>query len=550
MSDKDINIHVRAEGTKLTKEQLDEISRALEQLGFKVSETSSQGGEKLGFFASQVGKLQNYLLGLFGGVAAIRAVTSAINEQSRAMEEHAKIALEQQNKLLRLQFLGDYYKEKPELRKEVMAYAEAGRRPFEDVTAAMYDLRNLGAGLSAKQQQDILRESLELGRTMPETPLSKIVQSMVFYIKQTKNKDIGQVQNIIKQTLTEAGGELGEAAADLSKFLPLGLSAGLTGPEAAGVWAFATSQFPEAGRATTGLSGIILALQGKGEPESQRLLRRLGISRDASFLQQLRQLSQKNLNLKQIETIASAREAPVLAALLQNPELLTKTIGAVTAAGESKEDLTAKSIEELYGADELAGLEDLSRLLDIQIQNIKAMDINAVRVAIGMKLQEKALREGGVADFMIQFVRATQRMSAGLRGKLIGGWEPNLPFETVLSPQQEEEFQRWKTIYAPNDSGEDYDLRGAFKAGLKPDTNGHWPDTFKKPNHPTFSNESIYSKIVPEKAGHWEKNKYIPPSKIEPNEPNSVTINNNYDRSINYYPTVGYWEPGRMTFEE
>lgn len=86
-------------------------------------------------------------------------------------------------------------------------------------------------------------------------------------------------------------------------------------------------------------------------------------------------------------------------------------------------------------------------------------------------------------------------------------------YETALTPDEEQRFQQWKTRYAPRDSGADYDLRGAFKAGLQPDARtGHWPDRFKKPNHPTFSNESQYA--VGEnaaKAGHWEGEKFIPP---------------------------------------
>lgn len=55
-------------------------------------------------------------------------------------------------------------------------------------------------------------------------------------------------------------------------------------------------------------------------------------------------------------------------------------------------------------------------------------------------------------------------------------------------------FQQWKSQYAPNDSGGDYDLYSAYKAGIKPDTErGHFPDTFKMTNHPTFSVESKYS---------------------------------------------------------
>ncbi len=86
-------------------------------------------------------------------------------------------------------------------------------------------------------------------------------------------------------------------------------------------------------------------------------------------------------------------------------------------------------------------------------------------------------------------------------------------YDTKLSPTQEQAFTAWKQHYAPNDSGMDYDLRGAFKAGLTPDPQtGHWPDTFKKPNHPTFSNESQYS--TPENpGGHWQGEQFIPAGK-------------------------------------
>jgi hypothetical protein len=84
-------------------------------------------------------------------------------------------------------------------------------------------------------------------------------------------------------------------------------------------------------------------------------------------------------------------------------------------------------------------------------------------------------------------------------------------FNTPLTPAEEQQFQDWKRQYAPNDSGMDYDLRGAFKAGLTPDPQtGHWPDTFKKPNHPTFSNQSIYAADEPGLAGTWDGEKYIP----------------------------------------
>ena len=82
-------------------------------------------------------------------------------------------------------------------------------------------------------------------------------------------------------------------------------------------------------------------------------------------------------------------------------------------------------------------------------------------------------------------------------------------FDTHLPTNQESAYTRWKAQYAPGDSGQDYDLRGAFKAGLKPDTaTGHWPDTFKKPGHPTFSDESKYARFG--NPGHWQGDTYTP----------------------------------------
>lgn len=75
-------------------------------------------------------------------------------------------------------------------------------------------------------------------------------------------------------------------------------------------------------------------------------------------------------------------------------------------------------------------------------------------------------------------------------------------YNTKLSPSQEREFQakypNTKDLY-------DYDLRGAFKAGAAKAANGHLPDTFKKPNHPTFSTESQYSGKDGYTGGTWSQ---------------------------------------------
>lgn len=95
----------------------------------------------------------------------------------------------------------------------------------------------------------------------------------------------------------------------------------------------------------------------------------------------------------------------------------------------------------------------------------------------------------------------------GLRGLANNG------FVTPLSRQEEAAFREWKAAVAPDDSGLDYDYRGAFKAGVMPDDAGHWPDTFKKPNHPTLGTDSQYAPFAPALAGTWRDDVYIPAPK-------------------------------------
>jgi hypothetical protein len=78
------------------------------------------------------------------------------------------------------------------------------------------------------------------------------------------------------------------------------------------------------------------------------------------------------------------------------------------------------------------------------------------------------------------------------------GRAPN--YDTPLDPQQETAFRQWAGPKIADT--QDYDLRGAWVADARQAGNGHLPDTYKKPNHPTFSAESQYS--TPDNpGGRW-----------------------------------------------
>lgn len=77
-------------------------------------------------------------------------------------------------------------------------------------------------------------------------------------------------------------------------------------------------------------------------------------------------------------------------------------------------------------------------------------------------------------------------------------------FNTKLTDKEEAAYQKWAAENGRQNDAYDYDMRGAWKEGVDQSENGHFPDTYKKPNHPTFSDESKYSD-KDNKGGKWSK---------------------------------------------
>lgn len=79
-------------------------------------------------------------------------------------------------------------------------------------------------------------------------------------------------------------------------------------------------------------------------------------------------------------------------------------------------------------------------------------------------------------------------------------------YNTKLSKEDETLFQQWAATNPRLGNTYDYDARGFWKSGAGAADNGHGSDEFKKPNHPTFSDESMYHGIDGNKGGKWGKN--------------------------------------------
>lgn len=78
-------------------------------------------------------------------------------------------------------------------------------------------------------------------------------------------------------------------------------------------------------------------------------------------------------------------------------------------------------------------------------------------------------------------------------------------YNTELSPDEEAKFQKWAKDKGHDGDVYDYDLRGAYKEGAGQSDNGHFTDKYKKPNHPTFSDQSKYHKVDGHEGGRWDE---------------------------------------------
>lgn len=83
----------------------------------------------------------------------------------------------------------------------------------------------------------------------------------------------------------------------------------------------------------------------------------------------------------------------------------------------------------------------------------------------------------------------------------------NMLYNTQLTPLQYAQYMH--DMGRKSTDTQDYDMRGAWLNGARANGNGHFTDQFKKPNHPTFSDQSQYS-TPQHPGGYWTDNTFVP----------------------------------------
>jgi len=520
---KDINIHLKAHGAERTKQQLEEVGKSAQKTGDSANQGGKTGADGInkmsdaaakgpGRFARLSSSIKSWVFGMVGITAVIAGITRAIQAQIQAIKEHGRIAAEQQKKMLALMGMGTFFEEHPQARKRISEMAEFGRRPFEQVAEAWYTLESKGAGLTKKQKEGIMTESLEIGRMEPEESLQSIVDVFAMYAKETGEENINQVQNVLRKTLSKAGVTLSEMGRYLPQFLSLGIGGGLTGAETAGLWAYATTRDkPE--KATVGIRNIFSALQGKGTPESGKLLESLGVTKEQTIFEQLQKLSKAQkagkFGVAEAETIAGRESIAMLLSMLKKPTAMMETVEEVTSVARPDIDIVRDKLEKIMGEDEIARLEEEIRRLEVVIQNQKATDVRALRWSMAIKEYERRMRKEGRGEVFITLQKYKYLTAAAMGAELEPHWfiEPSFSGYTKF-PQID---KRGKIIPEPVES----------------------PPPLFEPGE-----------VQPIPA---EEPPAIPPVSKETEIPAGQTVNNinyNWDHSIKYYPRVGSDESG------
>ena len=146
------------------------------------------------------------------------------------------------------------------------------------------------------------------------------------------------------------------------------------------------------------------------------------------------------------------------------------------------------------------------------------IDSNAVNANTGNVFNDYVVNENGLNNYLTQSIRQYQNIRYTSN-------DMTNQYNTPLAPEAEAQYQEWKkTLPRDQQSEYNYDLRGyfkemneAFRSGNEEWANqfldqkggAHLTDTYKKPNHHTFSNYSIYAKnSVSDRANDNTRSEY------------------------------------------
>jgi hypothetical protein len=346
-----------------------------------------------GFLRTGFDSLVSTVRGLVGGLVGVGGLIAVWRANREEMEANVRVIRELAEAQRDFLFLssGNTAEELDAIKDAAEIVGGKGSRAL--LTRTFTQLKSQTADLSEEERLGLFQQLIETSLTTSTSPTDLVE----LYSKGIRYEpDPQRLQNIIAQTIRD-NPESSPAVVGrlLPQLLPVGSAAGLTAAESAGAFSFAAGAAGSPEQGATGLRNIILALRGRGTPESREILERVGAGPDLNFFGQLSALGSAfdsgQLNLPDLESIGGRENTALLSALLRGRGDLNANVRRAVSASTG-EDITRVTLERTLDEFATQNIELLTRQAEARVESMRLEDTDAQRAALGRLLFEEALR--------------------------------------------------------------------------------------------------------------------------------------------------------------
>ena len=534
MSDKDINIHVRAQDTEQTKKQIGDVGGAAEQLGKKVSEGQRAAGEstekateKFGLMGRTLETLKSQALSFISGFIGLAAVVKLVNNLADGLKRVQDLQKATYGKGLdysefgqRLAFQAGAPGKQQYFAEQIAGIQRAGLIKDKETVYQMLS----SADTTYKSQGGIKNPQIlsflnELAPTIGATQLSQGEIKSLFEL--ANNAKIAPTAEAYKKLMAEA-----KVAADISKTT---MGEFITGFEGATAGYLAKGGTPEAAMSTY---SALRSVTGSEEAAASifRLAVRLSEGGNKNFTRKIERklgVQWENLNedqqldslLRYINTLPPSQVTQILA------EQGVQGAGKIGLLATPEAQRVFKTTQQKIA---VSNTEELNQQTKAYRDSMLGKNI-----AIATKYGEKNVQEAPEFATWQQKKDEIQNQFEELQKQGKDSWLINDKIEASVMMLKEEAEDVKRYMKTVPKGGKQWKEARKLLSDIQSDigtTSGFIAQGLAElPFQPPFVEkvtQSYYNRLEGIKA-----------------EPNQLTII--HDNSINYYPTVGAIERRR-----
>lgn len=377
--------------TKKAGDQSEQTGKQTKSL----SESSGVLGRVTQFATGAMASLAATLSGTFG----LNALMSRYNEHIRAnnqlLERNAQLARDSAQARLDLAALSGA--ETPEdVAFLDRASAFSGRSQAE-VARLTAQFKSALPDANKQQIESLVSEVSSFGQITP-APLSSLAPAFLSIYRLTGDARVSG--NLLKSAIDQAGeSDPAKLGREIEKFVGVATQiGGLDAATAVGFGAAGTGLGLPNEIATTGLKNVIFALRGKGTPDGVKVLERENIPREnliEGLLAIQAAVESGRISPAELEALGGREAAPVFAALSKQDILdaFLAKVEAVRATESLPGRLSEQTAEGIVESSQVQGLNLLAKQQEVQAENIKASDLNALRVQAARRIVERLISQ-------------------------------------------------------------------------------------------------------------------------------------------------------------